>query len=353
MEENYYVIGVMSGTSLDGVDLCYVRFSKENIANFSILKTQTIPYSKQRKKTLQHAFFANASDLQSLDKSYGEWLGKCTQTFIKNNQIKKLDLIASHGHTIHHRPEKGYTLQIGSGAAISKITGTTTVCDFRSQDVQLGGQGAPLVPIGDELLFKDYDACLNLGGFANISTKSNDQRIAFDICPINVMLNTWAEQLGKAYDKNGEMARQGAINPSLLADLNALSFYKKKPPKSLGVEIIDSIIQPVLKKHPLSTYDYLRTWIAHSTDQISACLPSSKKHRTLITGGGTFNDFLIEKLNEKTTSQLIVPDPLLVDYKEALIFALLGILKIQGKTNCLASVTGAKKDHSSGEIFIP
>ncbi|MDG1760676.1 MAG: anhydro-N-acetylmuramic acid kinase [Flavobacteriaceae bacterium] len=352
MEENRFVIGVMSGTSLDGVDLCYVRFSKSNISDFSILQATTIPYSKERKKALQDAFFANTEALNALDTSYGKWLGEMIVSFIQKNGIQKVDCIASHGHTVHHRPEEGYTLQIGCGESISKTTGITTVCDFRTQDVQLGGQGAPLVPIGDQLLFSEYDACLNLGGFANISMQVNGKRIAYDICPVNVMLNRWAQQLGALYDKNGQMARKGVMSSDLLKSLESIQFYSEEPPKSLGIEFVENTVMPIINNKTLSPHDLLSTWIEHCALRISAELPAHKSHRTLITGGGAFNTYLIERLKEKTTHQLFIPNALLVNYKEALIFALLGLLKITGKDNCLASVTGAEKDHSSGKIYI-
>jgi anhydro-N-acetylmuramic acid kinase len=352
-EENHFVIGVMSGTSLDGVDLCYVRFSKTNISDFSILHATTIPYSKERKKTLQDAYFENTDTLNALDTSYGKWLGKIIESFVQKNGIQKVDFIASHGHTVHHRPEERYTRQIGCGKSISKTTGIATVCDFRTQDVQLGGQGAPLVPIGDQLLFSEYDACLNLGGFANISMHDKGKRIAYDICPVNVMLNYWAQQLGAPYDKNGQMAQKGVISKSLLKILESLPFYSEKPPKSLGIEFVETTVMPIVKNKTLSPQDCLSTWVAHCAIRISAELPSDKNQRTLVTGGGAFNAFLIEQLQGKTTSQLVIPNPLLVNYKEALIFALLGLLKITGKDNCLASVTGASRNHSSGKIFIP
>lgn len=344
-----YALGLMSGTSLDGVDIVYVSF--DNKTNFEIIYTDTIAYTGTWKQDLQNAFNQSESEIEKLDIEYGKFLGELINEFTSKNIITEIDFIASHGHTIFHKPEEGYTLQIGNGEAIAEITNQKVVCDFRTQDVELGGQGAPLVPIGDKLLFLEYDYCLNLGGFANISFEKENKRIAFDICPVNIVMNHYANQLGLEYDDGGKIASEGNINKELLAELNYLPFYKDSVPKSLGYEFVVSTIFPMIDKYNLSIKDILRTFIAHTVFQISKKITSNGK--LLITGGGAFNSFMISELEKLVSAQVVIPSNTIINFKEALIFAFLGLLRVENKVNCLQSVTGAKKDHSSGVIYIP
>lgn len=351
MEQNeYYIIGQMSGTSLDGVDLVYVKIGFKNDFYFELLNFETISYSSIWKQKLINGFKLSGNDLKKLDKDYGALLASIISEFISKNNIDNIDFIASHGHTIFHKPEKGYTLQIGNGPEIFNKTNIKTICDFRVQDVELGGQGAPLVPIGDKLLFSEYDYCLNLGGFANVSTEINMKRIAYDICPANIVLNNYVSKLGLEFDDKGKLASNGTINDSLLAELNQLDFYKQIAPKSLGFEFIETTILPMVDKYNLEINDILRTFVEHSAIQIATVL-NKKKGKCLVTGGGTFNDFFMKRMSELTTSELIIPSQKIINYKEALVFAFLGYLKNLNEVNCLQSVTGASKDHSSGVIY--
>lgn len=341
----------MSGTSLDGIDIVYVKINAAENYSFEILKAETISYSNEWKSTLKEGFHLSGEKLVKLDADYGINLGKTLLNFIEENRIEKLDFIASHGHTIFHNPEKNYTFQIGNGPYITSITGIKTICDFRVQDVALGGQGAPLVPIGDELLFSEYDYCLNLGGFSNISFNKNRQRIAFDICPVNIVLNHYVAELHMEYDDKGEMASEGNIDNNLLKALNSLPFYIDKKPKSLGYEFVAETIFPMIDKHNLSIKDILRTFVEHVAIQISKKIDSASGKTMLVTGGGAFNTFLMARLQSYSDTKLIIPEETIINYKEALVFALLGFLKDEGKNNCLKSVTGATKDHSSGVVF--
>lgn len=351
---SWNVIGLMSGTSLDGVDLVYTQISKDSkYFNFQIVASETIPYSIFWKQKLQKAFTSKRELLNKLSIEYGVYLGDLINTFISNNSIKKVDFIASHGHTIFHKPEEGYTLQIGDGQAMSNVTKLKVVCNFRSQDVELGGQGAPLVPIGDRLFFSEYAYCLNLGGFANISYEKKGKRIAFDICPANIVLNYFAKQLGADFDENGEWASEGIINFKLLEKLNKLDFYIQKKPKSLGFEFVSETVFPLINSFNIHAKSVLRTFVAHIAYQISVNLDNNNTSKVLITGGGAFNLFLIDELAKMTKNELVIPSEQLVNFKEALIFALLGVLRLQNEVNCLRSVTGAKCNHSSGEIYIP
>ena len=348
-DDFFYIIGLMSGTSLDGLDIVYVKFQKSDYANFEILLAETISYSDIWKKRLQSAINLDKNGTYVLHNEYGVFLGIKTKEFISKNNIQKLDFIASHGHTVFHQPEKGITLQVGDGEEILKATNCTVVADFRTQDVQLGGQGAPLVPIGDRLLFSGYQACVNLGGFANISYERNDLRIAFDICPVNIVMNYYSNKMGLEYDDKGALASKGTIHQGLLKELNSLTFYSKKPPKSLGLEWVQQYVFPLVDKYKLDSHNILRTFLEHVAQQISQIIQPFDT--ILFTGGGVYNDFLIKRIEDIGKNNIIIPADDIINYKEALIFALLGLLKLQGQVNCLSSVTGAQKNHSSGKIF--
>lgn len=354
--KNWYVIGVMSGTSLDGVDLVFVKFNRDKGYTFEILQKEAFKYSEKWKNRLQDAFHLSGEKLTKLNVDYGQFLGELIQKFWLKNTIDEVDFIASHGHTIFHQPEQKFTLQIGSGAVISAITNCKVICDFRVQDVALGGQGAPLVPIGDQLLFGAYDYCLNLGGFANISFQNKTRREAFDICPVNIVMNHYCRKIGLEYDDKGKIAATGEIQQDLLNELNQLAFYKDDKPKSLGYEFIVEKVLPMIDLYDLPEKDILRTFVEHVGVQIAAVIerntPKSNRNSTLfITGGGAFNSFLIKRLASLTTCKVMVPDADIINFKEAIIFAFLGVLKDQNEVNCLKSVTGAKRDHSSGVIF--
>ncbi len=357
IDKNWYVIGLMSGTSLDGVDLAYVKISRKRGYHFEILKTESVNYSEIWKNRLKNAFGYSGEKLTKIHADYGLFLGELASDFIAKNKIENLDFIASHGHTIYHDPGQNYTLQIGSGAHLACRSGVKVICDFRVQDVAMGGQGAPLVPIGDMLLFSDYDFCLNIGGFANVSFDYLDERIAYDICPANIVLNHFTRLQGFDYDDKGRMASKGSINEALLTRLNALPFYEQEQPKSLGYEFIADVVLPIFADFDIALEDKLRTFIEHSAIQISdnineASVNFDKEElQVLITGGGALNDFMIERIRDLTNAQIVIPSKEIIEFKEALLFAFLGVLKDQEEVNCLKSVTGAIKDHSSGVIY--
>lgn len=353
-KKNYNVIGVMSGTSLDGIDLAHIHFVvKEDKWSYEILESETISYSIDWLNKLKVAVSFSKEELIKLNEDYTELLGKIIKSFVDRHQIKNLDAVCSHGHTILHQPQNGFTLQIGNLPKIAAIIQEKVVCDFRVQDVELGGQGAPLVPIGDRILFSEYDYCLNLGGFSNISFENNSKRIAFDISPVNTALNFYSYKLGLEYDDKGKIARSGKVNSDLLNELNALNYYKKSFPKSLGFELVKEIVLPLIEKYSISIEDKMQTFTEHIALQTSLALPS-KTGKILITGGGAYNDFLIERMQFHLPNiKIIIPDNKTLEFKEALIFGLLGVLKLRNEINVLSSVTGAKMDHSSGNIFIP
>ena len=349
--KTWLAIGLMSGSSLDGVDLVLTKLvSDEGRYSYVILDAETLPYPESWRARLSDAFHHQPETMKALDKAYGEYLGQCVHAFMKARGVKP-DFVASHGHTIFHKPEQHYTLQIGDGQAIADHCGVLTINDFRSEDVQKGGQGAPLVPIGDRLLFGEYELCLNIGGIANISYECEGQRIAYDICIANQALNWLAQREGLDYDQDGLMARNGHINKSLLEALNANEYYRQAPPKSLGREFFETYQRGLLE--PIPSNDALATFTTHIAVQIAQSVNNQPKGRLLVTGGGAHNAYLLECIQRHTKHQVVVPDRQTVDYKEALIFTLLGLLRIEGHINVLSSVTGAPTDSCSGQLWSP
>ncbi|MBE4947912.1 anhydro-N-acetylmuramic acid kinase [Chryseobacterium culicis] len=341
-------IGLMSGTSLDGLDICLAEFEKHDHWTFQILKAETLPYSEEWEKKLRDSIHLSAEDLLALHSDYGFYLGRQVRAFINQHQLENIHLIASHGHTVFHQPKKNFTLQIGDGRAIKLEAGIPVIYDFRSQDVLMNGNGAPLVPIGDELLFSEYSACLNLGGFSNISLQYGGKRIAFDIAPVNIILNYLAQKLDKTFDENGELAQKGEINTALLNKLNALGYYQQPHPKSLGIEWCNEHIFPALEN--TDPIDALATFTEHAAQKIADVINEYPVKDILITGGGAYNLFLIEKIRSKTTAAVIIPQTEIINYKEALIFAFMGVLRMNNEINVLSSATGSTSDHSSGMI---
>jgi anhydro-N-acetylmuramic acid kinase len=351
-KHNYNVIGVMSGTSLDGVDLTHINFEiNEGKWSYQIFECDTVSYSNELISKLKNGIQFSSIELSELNIEYTNLLGNIISEFITKNNISNLDAVCSHGHTILHQPQNGFTLQIGNLPEIAKITNQKVVCDFRVQDVLLGGQGAPLVPIGDKVLFSEFDYCLNLGGFSNISFEENNERIAFDISPVNTVLNFYANTFGLEYDDKGKISESGNLNKELFEELNQLEFYQKTYPKSLGFEFVQEIVLPILESYSISTEDKMRNFTEHIAFQIGKIL-QTKTGKLLISGGGVYNDFLIDRIkNHLPKTEIIIPDEKTIKFKEALIFALLGVLKLRNEVNVLASVTGAKQNHSSGEVF--
>lgn len=350
-KNNVTVLGVMSGTSLDGLDLALCHFKKEeNRWNYEIWETQTIPYPRNMSNQLTDSIHYSGEKLAALDFQYAKLVATLITKFLGDLKVKP-DYIASHGHTVFHQPSRGFTTQIGNGAAIAALTGITTISDFRTTDVALGGQGAPLVPIGDELLFGQYRACINLGGFSNISYAFGNQRIAYDISPCNLPLNQLAIQMGLTFDRNGTIAAQSHPDKNLIAALNQLEYYQREAPKSLGYEWLQSSFSPILEQADISIPQKIRSVTEHIVIQLSNVINALPIGDIMITGGGAHNKFLIDRLKALTDRKLIIPEKRIVNFKEAIIFALLGILRVREEVNCYASVTGASKDSCCGAIY--
>lgn len=353
--EKYSLIGLMSGTSGDGLDLAYVHFEHQLDWNFEIEVAKTFPFPADLGKNLSEAHLLSGLELSQLDVDFGKWMGGQVRDFCQEFQLKPM-AVASHGHTVFHQPQKGLSLQIGNGWALHAASGERVINDFRMRDVQLGGQGAPLVPIGDQLLFPKVDFCINLGGIANISMEHEGHRIAFDCSPFNLLLNAEAHKLGKPFDAGGEMARTGEINLPLFEALNQLSFYANKTAKSLGREDMENDFLPLIGRFSLSPADNLSTLVEHFAYQIASVIRFFSKKEfplVLITGGGAYNTHFVERLDHYLEKKWkhYEANPELIEFKEAIIFAFLGLLRLRGENNCLASVTGASRDNCGGTIY--
>ena len=346
----YRVIGLMSGTSLDGLDIACCTFSRDDRWHFELHEATTISYDDTWRERLRNAHTLSGMELTQLHVDLGVLHGAWVKNFMHEHSVHA-DFIASHGHTIFHQPHLGMTLQIGSAPHIAAATGVDVIADFRTTDVALGGQGAPLVPIGDLWLFGNYPMCLNLGGIANVSVKESLHMEAFDIGLCNMALNHFSEKLGEAYDRDGALSRMGSVNELLLEQLNSLNFFKQPAPKSLGKEFWVNEFLPVVDRAGVNNHDGLRTITEHIAIQIGEALRKREHGEILVTGGGAHNGFLMERIAEHTQHKVVVPEKKIVDFKEALIFAFLGALRMAGECNALASVTGAKRDSVGGAIY--
>ena len=355
----YKVIGLMSGSSLDGLDIAYVQLEEvRGKWSYEIIHAECMSYSEQWVDGLRHAADMNVGDFLKLHTKYGRYLGERVNEFIeKYNLGHKVHFIASHGHTVFHEPQNATTGQIGDGAAIAATTGLPVISDLRAMDLALGGQGAPIVPIGDRLLFGDVDYLLNIGGIANITVQASST--AFDICPANQILNGLAEREGKTMDEGGAMAAQGNLLPGVLDNLNSADYYKLQPPKSLSNEAARDLVFPKLLEAEHSTYDLLHTMAQHIADQVANAVkqyPHGKEQAKLLaTGGGAFNTYLVMQIEKALLPHnvaIVVPDANVVKYKEALVMALIGTLRWREEVNVLSSVTGASRDSVGGALWI-
>lgn len=363
--EKYTVIGLMSGSSLDGLDIAYCEFTLDNGTwGYKILKTDVVAYPDEWTQEIKGLPVTNAKTFWEIHTRLGGYFGEQVSAFIKKNSLAgKVDWVASHGHTIFHFPEKKFTTQIGDGAAIAALTNLPVICDFRSADIADGGQGTPIVPIGDKFLFADYRFCLNLGGIANISCKVSDKNIvAFDICTANQVVNFLANRLGKEFDDNGTAAASGKLNGALLDKLNSLDFYRRPYPKSLDNSFSREMILPLFEEFDISVEDKLRTYTEHIAMQVAdhikmiaqkEKLTFTANEKLLATGGGAFNKFLIGRIKEQTQIAIVVPGGELVKFKEAIVIAFMGVLRMLNQVNVLKSVTGASKDSIGGAVYRP
>ncbi len=384
----YRVLGLMSGSSLDGLDLCYAHFQETSGKwSYEIKKADCYAYSPDWVNRLQQATELNAKDYMVLHVEYGHYLGELVNRFLEGNGLAyQVQLIGSHGHTTFHIPSQKMTAQLGDGASLAAETGINTVSDLRAMDLALGGQGAPIVPIGERMLLGDYEYFLNLGGIANISAnleilpgsvaRSNYTAesnatiaapitIAFDVCPANRVLNLLSNEIGKEYDDKGQVAQSGKVHQELLAQLNQLEYYQLDFPKSLANDFGTDVVYPLIKKSGCSTADGMRTMVEHILYQIKTSIQKlennhaghagSKPKQLVATGGGVFNDFLVKRLSEdleKENIKVVIPEENVIKYKEALIMGLMAVLRWREENNVFSSVTGARRDSIGGAVWI-
>jgi anhydro-N-acetylmuramic acid kinase len=347
----------MSGTSMDGLDIAHVTLEElqEGKWDYTINNATTVPYEEKWRLRLSKLRHQNSLIFYKTDRYYGQWIGEQVKAFIDENQLEA-DLIASHGHTVFHQPDNNLSVQVGDGNSIYAYTGIPVVTNFRALDVVLGGEGAPLVGIADHYLFGEFDMCLNLGGFANISANINGARLAYDVAPCNIILNRIAREFGSEYDKDGEIADRGMIDYDLLSDLNNIEYYSYAPPKSLGREWISANFWGNVRNSVAKKEDKMKTLVDHIAVQIGNNIEDlaqgdASGKRVFVTGGGALNQTLISHIKTHTEAEIIVPDENMIQYKEALAFALLGILRVQNKTNVLKLATGATEDSVSGALY--
>lgn len=346
----FRVVGLMSGTSLDGLDIALCQFKKARGKwTFKIERAKTVSYPSLWRKQLAEAHLLSGQALIQLHVAYGHFLGLAVKKFLSSARLKKPDFISSHGHTIFHQPVNGFTFQLGDGSAIFASCGIPVVCDFRSLDVFLGGEGAPLVPIGDRLLFSGYDVCVNLGGIANLSFEKTNRRRAFDICFVNMGLNWLANKAGKDFDKNGELSAAGNIHQSLLTKLMNNSVVKNGRRKSLGREDFEKIFQPLLDDDRVLLEDRMRTFSEMIGQLVGQAIQATGGKKVLLTGGGAHNTFLRSRIAVHAGGAVLSKaEDEIIDFKEALIFGFLGVLRVRGEVNVLRDVTGAVTDSISG-----
>lgn len=339
----------MSGSSLDGLDLALCSFQRTGGRwAFRIEEARTVPYEKAFQQRLLAVMQGSALDLARMDRDLGDFIGQAAAALLAGRAV---DVIASHGHTIFHKPHEGLTLQIGHGARIAAQTGLPVVTDFRTLDVALGGQGAPLVPLGEQELFPDHCSFLNIGGICNIALHHKGSVLGYDVCIGNQALNMLASEAGLPYDKDGALARSGSINEGLLQRLNDLPFHRQAPPRSLGREWFDSEVRPLIADVSIPVNERLRTVVEHIATMIAGAMGSGDDG-LLATGGGAHNLFLIERLRDLSQRTVTIPERAIVDFKEALIFAFLGVRRLRDESTALASVTGAARDSVGGAIYL-
>lgn len=352
----YKMLGLMSGTSGDGLDIAYCEFDYQDKWRYNLVAADTAAFPPALENSLKMAHRLGGEDLALLDLQLGKWMGRTVKQFCEGRGLRPM-ATASHGHTVFHQPEKAFTLQIGNGWSIYKESGYPVINDFRTPDLLQGGQGAPLVPVGDRLLFGDYDYCLNLGGIANISMETPEGRKAFDVSPFNLLLNYFAKKRGLAYDAQGLLARSGKVIPDLLAALENIAYYQREGAKSLGRETVDQTYLPLLAKFDCSVEDVSATLVEHFSLRVKAVvvnhMAAAIPAKILTTGGGAYHQFFIDRLafHCGNQAQIIMPEEKIVNFKEALIFAFLGVLRLRREINCLKSVTGATVDTCSGTIY--
>lgn len=348
--KDFYSIGLMSGSSLDGLDLCYSKIlSKNDKYDFEIIASETIPYENKIFEKLKKVREISSLDLHFFDVELGKLFGSFCNSFISKNNIKKIDAISNHGHTVFHYPENGLTLQIGNNNWIAKMTNIPTFGNLRMRNVTYGGQGAPIVPIADKYLFSDFENCINLGGISNITIKKGSDLKSFDIAVCNQLLNHLCNLINKTYDQNGDLAASGTINFDLLNALEKITFYQIAPPKSIDNGMLKEIILPIFDSYEDTIPNYLATAVEHIAIEISKYL--EKESKTIITGGGAYNTYLVSRIQSISKAEITIPKPNIIEFKEALAMSFMALRSLENSPNTLSTTTGSQKDCISGDWF--
>lgn len=361
----------MSGSSLDGLDIAFCEFQIErknktevSVSEWKLTEAETVPFSQKWIDRLLGLPAQNAQIYAQTDVYFGYYLGELVRDFLKKHQIKP-DAIASHGHTVFHNPEKRFTAQIGNGAAIAATVGIPVIHDFRTQDIALFGEGAPVAPIADKMLFSGFDFYLNIGGIANISCEANGKFLAFDIGGANQILNALANLADLDYDEGGKLASAGTLNQTLFNQLNELGYFEKPYPKSLS----NQWVQNEQIKKTFEFEDSIENRLRTICEQVSFQTKKSilklieneklnkEKYQIFVTGGGAMNLFLIECMKRHCTEignfEWVIPDEKIISFKEAVLMALMGVLRLERVPNCLSSVTGAIRNTTGGAVSLP
>ncbi|MFD1737555.1 anhydro-N-acetylmuramic acid kinase [Bacillus salitolerans] len=374
-------VGLMSGTSLDGIDAAVIEIEGSGIqTKISLLSFNTLPYTNEEKRNILRVCDRSSSSVEQiclLNVVLGNKFADAAMHSIHKAglNLKDVDFISSHGQTIFHMPDHYATLQIGELSVIASKTGCITVGDFRPSDMAVGGQGAPLVPFVDYLLFRHTDHArilLNIGGMANLTflpaNAKPDQVVAFDTGPGNVLIDTMMS-IGtngrESYDRGGEVALSGQVSEEWLKDLLAQDcFTLKKTPKSTGREVYTQDLAHAIyfqgKARNLSFSDIISTVTAYTAETIILNIqqfadPIGCTKEVLVGGGGSHNQAMMSYLQSRLGKQVASMEDINFssDAKEAIAFAILGNEFLHGNSNNLPSATGAQRHVPMGKLVLP
>jgi len=344
------IAGVMSGSSLDGLDIAIVHFSPNS--DWQLLWSYDIPYTPEWVSRLKNYHLLSSTEYVSLKFDFSRYIGELVGDAL-GDYSGNVDYVSFHGHTLLHLPEKGITEQIGNGGVLAAILNIPTITDFRTQDVTKGGVGTPLAPLVELNLFKGHDYYLNLGGIANITKLIDAAKLmAYDVCPCNQVLNYFSNQMGKDYDEGGEIARSGTINKNLIDYLNSIPYFDQNPPKSLDNNWIMNEVIPNFPAGKIE--DTLHTFCNWVAECIANEVEESKASSLMVSGGGAHNTYFMECLTSRLSSkncELHLPSKEIIDFKEAILMSLMAYKYINGESNVLCSVTGASSDSIGGALY--
>ncbi len=348
-----YLLGIMTGSSKDGMDLSLCGFSGLDNLHWEVIQHWSIPYNNQVLELVELNPSDSLTSVLTKQVGFTKWIANAVN---KLETKVKIDAIALHGHTVTHLPDQGFTFQMGSGASLYALTGIPVIADFRQQDIALGGEGTPMAPLADLVLFRDYDLFLNLGGIANVSCRKNDEITGYDIAPCNQVFDFFAKQLGSSYDKDGSWAAEGVLDQDLYNMLGGDPYFSQSAPKSLDNSYIKESFIPKMVNTKITPKDALHTFAHFLAKRIAHELSDAKtiKTKVLATGGGIRNTFfknLLDNQLAKLQMELVLPSDDIVEFKESILMALLAYYRLNNHENLLAKVTGASRDSIGGALY--